>query len=145
MTPLLFATGSTPLQTVIWGCAPAVPVAAESKGLEFKPQLHKACIIAILQSACLAVLQEMPQLKCPLLSSQAITGVRGTAVRALKLCTSSPPATFHVLRAVLLLLGQPPTAVASWREASSQIHLGLFEQIAAYDATQERDAGCWKL
>lgn len=77
--------------------------------------------------------------------SQVITGVRGTALRALKLCNSSPPATFHVLRAVLLLLGREPAAVATWREASQQLHLGLFEQIAGYDATQERDAARWKL
>jgi len=76
---------------------------------------------------------------------QAVTAVRGTAVRALKLCTSSPPATFHVLRAVLLLLRQQPASLSSWREASQQLHLGLFEQIAAYDATQERDAARWNL
>jgi hypothetical protein len=74
-----------------------------------------------------------------------ITGVRGTALRALKLSTSSPPATFHVLRAVLLLLGQQPAAVASWREASGLLNLGMFEQIAGYDATRERDAAQWKL
>lgn len=76
---------------------------------------------------------------------QAITGVRGTALRALKLCTSSPPATFHVLRAALLLLGQQPATVATWREASKLFNLDLFEQLAAYDATQERAAACWKL
>jgi hypothetical protein len=77
--------------------------------------------------------------------AQVIVGVRGTALRALKLCTSSPPATFQVLRAVLLLLGQQPAAVASWREASQLLDLGLFEQVAGYDATQERDAARWKL
>lgn len=76
---------------------------------------------------------------------QAISSVRGTALRALKLFTTSPPATFHVLRAVLLLLGQPPEGVATWREASQQLHLGLFDQIAGYDATQDRDAARWKL
>lgn len=71
--------------------------------------------------------------------------MRGIALRALKLSTSSPPATFQVLRAVLLLLGQQPAAVASWREASHLLDLGLFEQVAGYDATQERDAARWKL
>eukprot|EP00775_Hariotina_reticulata_P001846 gene1846-2179_t len=76
---------------------------------------------------------------------KAITSVRGVALHALKLCTSSPPATFHVLRAVLLLLGREPDSVASWREVSvSQLHVGVFEELAAYDATQERDAALWK-
>lgn len=77
--------------------------------------------------------------------AQVITGVRGTALRALKLCTSSPPATSHILRAVLLLLGAQPSAVATWREASELLNLGFFEQIAGYDATQERDPARWKL
>lgn len=71
--------------------------------------------------------------------------MRGTALRALKLCTSSPPATFHVLRAVLLLLGRQPAEVATWREVSQHLHMGLFEQVVGYDATQERDAARWKL
>jgi hypothetical protein len=76
---------------------------------------------------------------------QAITSVRGVALHALKLHTSSPPATFLVLRAVLLLLGRDPASVASWREvAVSQLHVGVFEELAAYDATQERDAAIWK-
>lgn len=75
---------------------------------------------------------------------QAITSVRGVAIPALKLFPSSPPATFHVLRAVLLLLGREPAAVATWREASQQLHVGTFEELAAYDATQERNTSLWK-
>jgi hypothetical protein len=62
----------------------------------------------------------------------------------LKLFSSSPPATQHVLRAVLLLLQRDPAALSSWREVSSQLHVGAFEDLAAYDATQARDAALWK-
>eukprot|EP00878_Enallax_costatus_P036352 GHUV01040815.1.p2 GENE.GHUV01040815.1~~GHUV01040815.1.p2 ORF type:complete len:329 (+),score=136.72 GHUV01040815.1:1474-2460(+) len=75
---------------------------------------------------------------------QTITSVRGVAIPALKLFPSSPPATFHVLRAVLLLLGREPAAIATWREASQQLHVGVFEELAAYDATQERNKDLWK-
>jgi len=77
---------------------------------------------------------------------QAITSVRGVALHALKLHTSSPPATFLVLKAVLLLLGRDPTASACpvGREvAVSQLHVGVFEELAACDAT--RGEGCGAL
>uniref|UniRef100_A0A383W448 Uncharacterized protein n=1 Tax=Tetradesmus obliquus TaxID=3088 RepID=A0A383W448_TETOB len=75
---------------------------------------------------------------------QSITSVRGAAIHALKLFSSSPPATQHVLRAVLLLLGRDPAALSSWREVSGQLHVGTFDDLAAYDATQARDAALWK-
>lgn len=75
---------------------------------------------------------------------QSITSVRGAAIHALKLFSSSPPATQHVLRAVLLLLGRDPAALSSWREVSGQLHVGTFDDLAAYDATQARDAVLWK-
>lgn len=70
--------------------------------------------------------------------------MRGAAIHALKLFSSSPPATQHVLRAVLLLLGRDPAALSSWREVSGQLHVGTFDDLAAYDATQARDAVLWK-
>ncbi|KAF6264037.1 hypothetical protein COO60DRAFT_1624406 [Scenedesmus sp. NREL 46B-D3] len=75
---------------------------------------------------------------------QSIRGVRGAAIHALKLFSSSPPATQHVLRAVLLLLERDPAALSSWREVLGQLHVGTFDDLAAYDATQARDAALWK-
>lgn len=75
---------------------------------------------------------------------QTISSVRGVAIPALKLFSSSPPATFQVLRAVLLLLGREPAGLATWREASQQLHVGTFQELAAYDAAQERNMELWK-
>lgn len=69
--------------------------------------------------------------------------MRGVALKALRLAPTSPPATFAVLRATLLLLGCGPADVATWREASRQLNVGLFERLAGYDAAQERDAALW--
>lgn len=80
----------------------------------------------------------------PVLCMQAVNGVRGVALKGLRLMTASPPATCHVLRAVLLLLGCQPSEVASWREVSKQLSLGLFERLAGFDATQERDMAVWQ-
>lgn len=83
-------------------------------------------------------------LSCAAHHLQSITSVRGVAMHALKLFPSSPTATLHVLRAVLLLLGRDPASTASWREVSTQIHVGMFEELVSYDATQPRDNALWK-
>jgi hypothetical protein len=57
---------------------------------------------------------------------------------------SAPPATLHVLRAVLLLLGREPGVLRTWREVSGQLGLGLFQEIASFDAKAPVDADTWR-
>ncbi|KAF8057245.1 RSP2 [Scenedesmus sp. PABB004] len=59
------------------------------------------------------------------------------------LAPSSPPSTAAVLRGALLLLGRAPSALASWRELSAALTAGLFDELGAFDATQDRDAALW--
>lgn len=80
----------------------------------------------------------------PNLRPQAIAGVRGVALRALRMLPSSPPATFHVLRAALLLLGREPNSLKTWREASGQLGLKMFDEVAGFDAHADVGAALWK-
>lgn len=54
-----------------------------------------------------------------------------------------PQATFHVLKALLHLLGRDPATFATWKRAYVHFTPALFEDMSAYDATQERDMELW--
>jgi hypothetical protein len=75
---------------------------------------------------------------------KAIAAVRGVALRALRLLPSSPPATFHVLRAALLLLGRDPASLKTWREAGGQLGLKVFDELAGLDAAAPIPPALWK-
>lgn len=56
---------------------------------------------------------------------------------------STPQATFHVIKALLHLLGKEPASFATWKRAYAHFTPELYEAMAAYDATQERDMALW--
>lgn len=69
------------------------------------------------------------------ISADAVFGMRHTLV--------VPQATYHVLKAVLLLLGRSKEEVVTWQRALGHVDSGLFQAMAEYDATQERDMHVW--
>jgi len=75
---------------------------------------------------------------------QSIAGVRGVALRALRMLPASPPATFHVLRAALLLLGREAAALRTWREASGQLGLRMFDDLLQFDAQAAVSPALWQ-
>lgn len=75
---------------------------------------------------------------------QSIHRVQGLAVQTLKLSLTPPPATYHVLKAVLLLLGRTPASVSSWRKCVTALSFDLFDGIDRYDATASRDLDVWR-
>ncbi|GFR41453.1 hypothetical protein Agub_g2141 [Astrephomene gubernaculifera] len=54
-----------------------------------------------------------------------------------------PQATFHIVKALLHLLGKEPASFATWKRAFAHFTPALFEDMAGYDATQERDMALW--
>mmetsp|Transcript_34733 Transcript_34733/g.103036 ORF Transcript_34733/g.103036 Transcript_34733/m.103036 type:complete len:669 (-) Transcript_34733:669-2675(-) len=73
-----------------------------------------------------------------------LRGVSGAALAALRNATSVPQGTFHTLKAVLHLLGKPQATMSNWKRAYEHLTPSLFNELAAYDAAQERDPEVWK-
>jgi hypothetical protein len=74
---------------------------------------------------------------------QAVNSVRAISVTTLRKFTASPPATAHVLRAVLLLLGRPAAELGTWQGMLRYIMLPMFDDLTLYNAQQERDMALW--
>jgi hypothetical protein len=67
-----------------------------------------------------------------------------TSLRELSFHAVSPPATMHVLTAVLRLLGKPAGTFSTWNRASKYFTLSLFEDLQVYNAEQPRNMGVWR-
>lgn len=78
--------------------------------------------------------------------NEAVSAISGDAVRALRNASPSAPpmATFHMLRAVLVLLGKEPESLSTWVKAHKHFEKATFETLVNYDATQDRDLALWK-
>lgn len=103
-------------------------------------QLVGFCLVA-----CTKLPHTYPPTHSPRAAPQAIAGVRGPALRALRMLPTSPPATLHALRAAALLLGRDPASLRTWREASKTLlGLKLFDDLAAFDAAAPIEPALWK-
>lgn len=69
---------------------------------------------------------------------------RETILRELNSHAVAPPATMHVLTAVLRLLGKPSGTFSTWNRAADYFNAGLFEDLNSYNAEQPRDAAVWR-
>jgi hypothetical protein len=74
----------------------------------------------------------------------AVAASKGTALHELRCHVTSPPATMHILTAILRLLRRDPPTFATWNCATRLFNDTLFADLEAYDAAQERDAVVWK-
>ncbi len=74
---------------------------------------------------------------------QAASASAGATLYALLHFLTVPQATFHIVKALLNLLGKEPSSFATWKRAASYFTPTLFEEMAGYDATAERDMGVW--
>ncbi|KXZ56732.1 hypothetical protein GPECTOR_1g66 [Gonium pectorale] len=74
---------------------------------------------------------------------QAAAESSSATLTSLRHMLSVPQATFHVLKALLHLLGRQPDTFATWKLVYAHLTPALFEDMAAYDATQERDLELW--
>lgn len=74
---------------------------------------------------------------------QAASASADATLYALLHLLTVPQATFHIVKALLNLLGKEPSSFATWKRAASYFTPTLFEEMAGYDATAERDMGVW--
>lgn len=75
----------------------------------------------------------------------AISSVQDAAATAMKMMTATPPATFHILKAAILLVcGADKESVSTWKQCYPYFGPKLFDAIAAYDAKPDRDMALWK-
>lgn len=75
----------------------------------------------------------------------AVSGSKAAALRELCSYATAPPATLHVLAAVLRLLRRDGATFATWNAAVRHtINEALFEELEGYDAEQDRDMEVWK-
>ncbi len=63
--------------------------------------------------------------------------------KALRSSLVLPQATYHLLKAVLLLLGRKPATFDTWPKAQALVSQELFAALAAYDAQAARDMAAW--
>lgn len=63
--------------------------------------------------------------------------------KALRSSLVLPQATYHLLKAVLLLLGRQPASYDTWPKAQALVGPELFTALAAYDAQAARDMAVW--
>lgn len=66
----------------------------------------------------------------------AVASVADVAVAKLRGTRVVPQATFHVLKAVLHVLGKPPATFSNWKRAFAYFTPDLFTDIQDYDATK---------
>jgi hypothetical protein len=74
---------------------------------------------------------------------QALEAGRAVGTKALRSGLVLPQATYHVLKAVLLLLGRQPATYDTWPKAQALVGPELFTVLAAYDAQAARDMAVW--
>ncbi|EFJ44886.1 radial spoke protein 2 [Volvox carteri f. nagariensis] len=74
---------------------------------------------------------------------QAATESSEVTLSSLQHLLTVPQATYHVIKALLHLLGRDPATFATWKRAYAHFTPALFEDMAAYDAAQERDMALW--
>ena len=52
------------------------------------------------------------------------------ALRNFRMYTTTPAATFHVLKAVLLLLGKALPSICAWKRCMLQVNPAMFKDIS---------------
>ena len=65
-----------------------------------------------------------------------VVDVSEEAVEALRDASAVPQATFHVLKAVLHLLGKEPETLKNWKRCFEHLNPTTFSDLSLYDATQ---------
>eukprot|EP00197_Chlamydomonas_leiostraca_P002620 CAMPEP_0202858342 /NCGR_PEP_ID=MMETSP1391-20130828/920_1 /ASSEMBLY_ACC=CAM_ASM_000867 /TAXON_ID=1034604 /ORGANISM="Chlamydomonas leiostraca, Strain SAG 11-49" /LENGTH=614 /DNA_ID=CAMNT_0049537255 /DNA_START=81 /DNA_END=1922 /DNA_ORIENTATION=+ len=74
----------------------------------------------------------------------AVTTAGEVALPVLRHTRTVPQATFHVLKAVAHVLNKEPDTLKNWKRMFVHFELGFFAEVAAYDATADRDLDAWK-
>lgn len=95
-------------------------------------------------AAASALTSQQTELQVLTVVKECISGVEIMALRNFRMYTTTPKATFHILKAILLLLGVPKASTATWKLCMRHVNSALFSNINSYDATQERDLALWK-
>lgn len=73
-----------------------------------------------------------------------IEAVAATAVQELRQMTHAPPATYHVLKAVVHIMGEAlEPSWANWAHARFSASQEFFQRVAAMDGSVERNMEAW--
>lgn len=75
---------------------------------------------------------------------QSIKSISSQVVQSFQCRDSVPQATFHVLKAVLYVLGKEPATFSNWKRCYEHFTPDLFQQLQDLDATADRDMDAWK-